>query len=332
MSTPETLGSTLLHATGSAAHLAQLSARGLTTRAFESETELYASLDLPWIPAETRTGGGEIEAAAAGTLPELIAVSDIRGDLHMHTLYSDGRDSVAEMVAAADALGYEYIAITDHSWSGSGSRAQALANLPRQRDEIAAPARAVSAVWPSCTASRSTSSKTDASISPTTSSRSSTSCWRRCTTPPGTTAIGSRGAASPRSGIRSSTSSAIPPIGWSAVTAATTSTSTPSTPPPPKTGTALEIDGAPSHLDLDGERARAAVAAGVTLTIDSDCHRAEALGRQMQFGVGIGRRGWVEPRHVLNTRPLDELQVFIAAKRRDGPVSNRRPDAAPAAR
>ena len=82
-----------------------------------------------------------------------------------------------------------------------------------------------------------------------------------------------------------------------------------------ETGTALEVDGAPSHLDLDGEHARAAIAAGVTLTIDSDCHRARALERQMEFGVGTARRGWVEARHVLNTRPVEAVRKFLAAKR-----------------
>jgi DNA polymerase (family 10) len=82
-----------------------------------------------------------------------------------------------------------------------------------------------------------------------------------------------------------------------------------------ETGTALEVDGAPSHLDLDGTRAREAVAAGVTLTIDSDCHRARALDRQMGFGIGTARRGWVEARHVLNARPLAEVRAFVAAKR-----------------
>jgi len=82
-----------------------------------------------------------------------------------------------------------------------------------------------------------------------------------------------------------------------------------------ETGTALEIDGAPSHLDLDGEHARAAAAAGVTVSIDSDCHRARSLDRQMRFGIGTARRGWVEPRHVLNARPLPELLAFIRAKR-----------------
>src|SRR5207342_3590039 len=68
-----------------------------------------------------------------------------------------------------------------------------------------------------------------------------------------------------------------------------------------ETGTALEIDGAPAHLDLSGTRAREAVAAGVTVVIDSDCHRSRALDRQMRLGVGTARRGWVQPGHVLNT-------------------------------
>lgn len=82
-----------------------------------------------------------------------------------------------------------------------------------------------------------------------------------------------------------------------------------------ETGTTLEVDGAPSHLDLDGALARRAVAAGAMLAVDSDCHAADKLERQMAFGVTMARRGWVEPRHVLNTRPLDAVRAVIAAKR-----------------
>ena len=81
------------------------------------------------------------------------------------------------------------------------------------------------------------------------------------------------------------------------------------------TRTLVEIDGSPAHLDLDGALARRAIAAGARVTIDSDGHRAEMLGRQMQLGIMTARRGWVEPRHVLNTRPLEEVRAFIAAKR-----------------
>jgi DNA polymerase (family 10) len=82
-----------------------------------------------------------------------------------------------------------------------------------------------------------------------------------------------------------------------------------------ETRTLLEIDGAPGHLDLDGAHARRAVAAGAMLAIDSDCHRADLLERQMQLGIVMARRGWVEPRHVLNTRPIAEVRDAVARKR-----------------
>jgi DNA polymerase (family 10) len=82
-----------------------------------------------------------------------------------------------------------------------------------------------------------------------------------------------------------------------------------------ETGTALEIDGAPAHLDLSGERALEAVRAGATVVIDSDCHRSQSLDRQMRMGVGTARRGWVEPHHVLNTRTVADVRAFIAGKR-----------------
>ncbi len=82
-----------------------------------------------------------------------------------------------------------------------------------------------------------------------------------------------------------------------------------------ETGTFVEVDGAPVHLDLDGTLARRAVAAGVTLTLNSDSHRTEALSPQMDLGVTTARRGWVEARHVINTRPAADIRALIAAKR-----------------
>jgi DNA polymerase (family 10) len=81
------------------------------------------------------------------------------------------------------------------------------------------------------------------------------------------------------------------------------------------TGTALEVDGSPAHLDLDGALARRAVSRGVTLVVDSDGHRTDVLGRQLQFGIGTARRGWVEPRHVLNTQGIAAVRAFVKAKR-----------------
>ena len=83
-----------------------------------------------------------------------------------------------------------------------------------------------------------------------------------------------------------------------------------------ESGTALEVDGAPTHLDLSGARAREAAGAGATVVIDSDCHRARLLDRQMRMGVGTARRGWIEPQHVLNTRPLPEVLAFLGRKSR----------------
>jgi DNA polymerase (family 10) len=82
-----------------------------------------------------------------------------------------------------------------------------------------------------------------------------------------------------------------------------------------ETNTVVEIDGSPSHLDLDGALARRAIARGAVVAIDSDCHRADMLQRQMDLGIVMARRGWVEPRHVLNTRSLDDVRGHIARKR-----------------
>src|SRR5262249_20389370 len=81
------------------------------------------------------------------------------------------------------------------------------------------------------------------------------------------------------------------------------------------TGTVLEIDGAPSHLDLEASLARRAVRAGVMLSIDSDAHRTEMLERNMALGLWTARRGWVEPANVLNVRPYGELMAVLAHKR-----------------
>lgn len=123
-------GLALIQATGSTAHLEALEAlakrakRSLKARSLAhsagsatDESRVYASLGLKFIEPELREGRGEVEAAGDGSLPELIDLDDLRGDLHMHTTASDGANTLEEMVEAAQARGYEYIAITDHSQS-----------------------------------------------------------------------------------------------------------------------------------------------------------------------------------------------------------------------
>ena len=218
------------------------------------------------------------------------------------------------MVAAASALGYEYIAITDHSESARAARTVTLDALERQREEIAR----LREKYPTLTILHGL----EVDIMPDGrldfpdnvlgtldivlaslhehAGHNARRLTRRCLgairhplvsiiTHPGNQIVGRRPAY---------------PLDYDAIYEAAVAT-----------GTALEIDGAPAHLDMDGEHARAAVAAGVTVVIDSDCHRAGALGRHMRFGVGTARRGWVEPRHVLNTRSIGEVRQFIEAKR-----------------
>src|SRR5579862_4483442 len=129
---PEQFGNLLAHLTGSGAHNAALRERAVRrglhlseygvlddatneTRHCASEAELYALVGLPYIEPELRENRGEIEAAAAGTLPSLVELGDIRGDLHCHTIASDGRATIEEMALAARERGHEYLAITDHS-------------------------------------------------------------------------------------------------------------------------------------------------------------------------------------------------------------------------
>ena len=83
-----------------------------------------------------------------------------------------------------------------------------------------------------------------------------------------------------------------------------------------ETGTILEIDGAPGHLDMDGAMARRAIAAGASVSVDGDCHRSDLLGRHMLFAVGTARRGWVQARDVVNALPLDALRRRLTQKRR----------------
>ena len=327
--TANVAGAALLTLTGTHEHLKRLaalaaergwslSAQGLRIGAdppiAATEDEIYAALDLPVIPAEIREGMDEVGAARAGRLPTLVSRADIRGDLHMHTEWSDGRDSVDAMVRAAAAVGHEYIAITDHSEHSGASRNLTIDGIARQADEIAAARERYPqiAVLHGCEVDIMEDGRldfTDAILERFDVVLASLH-ERHGHSPE---QLLGRYAAAMRhplvSMVTHPTNRLIPYRGgyeldYDRLFALAV-----------ETGTLVEIDGAPSHLDLDGGLSRRAVAAGAVVAIDSDCHRAEMLERQLQFGVMTARRGWVEPRHVINTRPLDEVRGFIAAKR-----------------
>jgi DNA polymerase (family X) len=322
-------GAALLNLTGSIEHVRRLAAlasehgwtlgpRGLDQASAallaETEEEIYAALGLPVIPAEIREGMDEIGAARAGRLPALVARQDMRGDLHMHTDWSDGRDPVVAMADAADALGYEYIAITDHSPHSGATRNLTADGVSRQAEEIAK----LRERYPRMTILH--GCEVDILVDGRLDFRDSTlerfdivlaSLHERHGHSPDQ--LLARYVAAMRhplvSMITHPTNRLIPyRPGYELDYDRLFETAI-------ETKTLVEIDGAPGHLDLDGALARRAAAAGATLAIDSDCHRAEMLDRQMHFGVMTARRGWIEPRHVINTRPLADLRAFIAAKR-----------------
>jgi DNA polymerase (family X) len=306
-------GSTLFLATGSAEHIRSVLERHHLSAA-PTENEIYAKAGLAFVAAELRNGSGEVEAAATGQLPALVSRENIRGDLHMHTTYSDGSDSLREMVMACYRLGYEYIAITDHSEGAAAARTLTRDRIAPQREEIERMRDDVPGmtilhgtevdILPDGTLDFSDAILEQFDIVLASLHESAGHDGQRLTqrcigalrhplvnvlTHPMNRLVGRRGGYD---------------LDYEAVYAAAV-----------ETGTALEVDGAPGHLDLDGEHARAAMAAGVTLTIDSDCHRSAALDRQMRLGVGTARRGWVEAGHVLGTGSIDAVRAFIQAKR-----------------
>jgi DNA polymerase (family 10) len=324
IASPDEYGNVLFSATGSAAHVEALARRGFRGGRFATESQLYASVGLPFIPPELRHGADELDAAAANQLPSLLDVDHMRGDLHMHSTYSDGRDPVDIMLGGCHALGYEYVAMTDHSSGAMAARTLAYDEIARQREDIDALRDRFSGmtILHGVEVDILPDGRLDfadhvlerfdivlASLhdhhghDPRRLTARSLAAIRHplvnILCHPANRAVGhSEGYA----------------LDFDALYEAAA-----------EHGTALEIDGAPMHMDLDSDRARAAVAAGVTLTVDSDCHRVEGLGRQMRFGVGLARRGWVGPEHVLNTRPLDQVLAFIAAKRRGRPLHGHAP-------
>ncbi len=327
---PGNAGATLLYLTGSAAHFDRLRAHAVTKgwqltpaglhagdgtlRPAATEDEIYAALGLPCIPPEIRDGGEEIAAALCGDLPVLVRREDIRGDLHMHSMWSDGRDSIAAMVDTCRALGYQYMAITDHSPHSAASRNLMSDGVNKQAEEIAAlrERHPDIAILHGCEVDIMADGRLD--FPDRVLERFDIVL----------ASLHERAGHGPEQLMKRYLSAMQHPL----VTMITHPTNRLV---PHRAGyeldydrlfaaaaemkTVVEIDGSPAHLDLDGALARRAVAEGATLAIDSDSHRAEMLDRQMRLGIVTARRGWVEPRHVLNTRPLDEVRAVIAAKR-----------------
>jgi DNA polymerase (family 10) len=273
-----------------------------------TEDEVYARLDLPWIPPEMREDSGEIQAALAGRLPTPISLDDLRGDTHVHSDWTDGVDSIEVMARAARDLGHAWIVLTDHSPSLGVTRGLIPERVAEQRDEISrlngelAPFRILHGTEMEIRADATLDYPDDllagfdvvvASVH-TARGQSTEQLTRRTLA-----AIDN-----PNVDIVAHPTGRIvnrrDPIAldWPRVFEAAA-----------RTGTALELNGSP-RLDLDDALARAAGQAGVRLTLASDAHRTEELD-QLRYAVSVARRAWLTPGQVIGTRTADELLELV---------------------
>jgi DNA polymerase (family 10) len=316
----EAFGNLLQHFTGSGKHNEALRTaavrRGLHVSeygiaddesgksvSYDTEEAVYERLGMQLIPPELRENRGELEAARGGRLPDLIELTDIRGDLHMHTVVSDGRNSVEDMARAARERGYEYIAITEHSASHGFNNDVQPDELRRHIEHI----RSVDEPGVTVLAGTETNVLPDGTLdyaddvleeldwviaSLHTSFRlpegEQTERLVRAMEHPLVDAIGHP--TGRMIGRREPYALDLDRVIEKAV----------------ETGTFLEINANPNRRDLNDVYARAAAEAGAMLVIDSDAHGADTL-RNMRYGVATARRAWLTAEPVANTRPWAEL-------------------------
>ncbi|MEA2619254.1 MAG: polymerase [Chloroflexota bacterium] len=294
---------------------------------FTTETEAYAFLDLPFIEPELREDHGEIEAALAGRLPDLIDLPDLRGDLHSHSDWSDGHHSIEVMAEAARARGYAYQVLTDHTQSLAIARGLTPERVAEQAEVIAALNARFAAEEAAGSAPAEAPAegfrllhgcelevradgaldfeddllaRYDLVVASVHVARRQTRAELTART---LTAIRSPHVdviAHP-SGRKIGQRDDLD-LDWDAVYAEAA-----------RTGTALEMNGSPPRLDLSVERARRAVGVGCILSIDSDAHDTRELD-YVRWGISQARRAWVTPEVVLNTRSREDLLAWTAGK------------------
>jgi len=325
---PDQLGSALLYFTGSKAHNIALRQkaidRGLLLSEYglfeddevvvsETEGEIYQALGMQVVPPMLREGSGEVEAASAGELPNLVERSDIKGDLHYHSDRSgDGRSSLEEMTEAAIAADWEYVAFTDHGEDlaiNGSTPGQMLAHRDRIRDlDSRYPEISIlfgcelnigrdggldyhpdfRLEFDYCVASI----HSHFDLSP----DQQTARILTALQDPAVNAIGHLTGryVGRRPGVELDVAVVLEALAL--------------------TGVALEINGALDRLDATAEVARQATSAGVDIVIDTDSHHTGDLVR-MDYGVRYAQRGWVTTDRVLNARPVDQVLARVAARR-----------------
>ena len=296
-------------------------------RTFATEAEAYAFLGLPFIEPELREDAGEIEAALAGRLPDLIELSDLRGDLHSHSDWSDGHQPLEVMIQAARRHGYAYQVLTDHSQSLAIAHGLTPDRVARQAEVIALLNAQFAAEEAAGTAPPETPPEgfrllhgCELEIRADGALDYEDDLLARFDLVVASVHVGRRQTRAELTrrtlnGIRSPHVDVIAhPSGrkigerddldldWDAVYREAA-----------RTGTALEMNGSPPRLDLAVERARRAVSLGCLLSIDSDAHDIHELD-YVRWGVSQARRAWVTPASVVNTRSRAELLAWAAGK------------------
>jgi DNA polymerase (family X) len=309
-SPPQRFGTDWVRLTGSASHVEQLLERlGPDLPAARDEIEVYRAAGLEWIPPELREASGEIEAASDGLLPSLITVEDMRGDLHLHSDWSDGRATILELAHAARDLGYEYLSISDHSHSLAIARGLDRERLQAQRahiDEINVQVPEVRLLR-ACEVEVRRDGTLDfpdevlAELDLVVASlHSGLSMGRDALTERIIRVIENPHVdivAHPTGRIIEQRPGA--EYHWERVFEAAA-----------RTETALEINANPARLDLSDRNARAAAQAGVLITINSDAHDLGSLPG-IGYGVAVARRAWLTSAQVVNTFKLEQLLTWL---------------------
>jgi DNA polymerase (family X) len=311
---PESYGNLLQHFTGSKEHNVALredavrrgfsvSEYGITTTetgevaSFEDEEAVYAHLGYAYIPPELREDGGELEAARGGSLPELVERADLRGDLHSHSTWSDGKGTLAAMAVAARDLGHEYLAMCDHSPRLRDGRLQAQWEEIDVLNAELTPFRILKGIEVNIRANGELDvddevlARLDWVMASVHSSFDNDPTGRvlAAMESPHVDCIGHL--TSRKIGKRGPSGIDVERVVEGALA----------------TGTFLEINSQPDRLDLRDANARLAGEAGLTLVISSDAHSTAALG-YLELGVAQARRAWLTKAQILNTRPWTEIE------------------------
>jgi DNA polymerase (family 10) len=283
--------------------------------ASRTESDIYKKLGMVYVEPEIREDRGEVEASLANNLPKLIQLADIKGDLHSHTTASDGKGTINEMIEAAIEKGYKFLGITDHSKSqviANGLTAERLLKHVKSIHRVSEEYKSHIRVFAGCEVDILADGTMDypdeilaeldfvigsPHIALKQDEQKATERLKRAIENRYVNIIGH-----PTGRLINSREGLSPHFGELFPLAAST-------------GTAMEINAGYPRLDLTDINARAAINAGVMLSINTDSHSTEGFG-EMINGIGVARRAWVTKKSVINCMTVEQLEAFFAEKRR----------------